>query len=80
MAPRNKKLFAAAVGLWLGVALIMGYELYALDLNQGVTISEYFWRITAVHPILAFALGYLSGHLTWQSSSVYRDTFLQKAS
>ena len=53
------------VGFWVGVALVLAYELYALHTHQGQTISEIYWRVVVAHPILAFALGYLAGHLTW---------------
>jgi hypothetical protein len=64
-------LFWFAVLFWFGLALILAYEFYAMHLHQGKTISEVFWRVTVAHPILAFALGFVAGHLVWQSASVY---------
>jgi len=72
MTPRLR-LFA--IGLWVGVGLILAYEFYALSLNQGVTISEIFWQIATVHPVLPFALGFLCGHFVWQSADVYEFAF-----
>lgn len=60
-----------AVLFWIGVALILFYEFYALHQNQGKTISEIIWRITFTHPLIALAFGILMGHFFWQSTAVY---------
>lgn len=54
--------------LILGVALILGYEIWAIRRKEpGDTISEIFWKASR-KPLVPFALGLLCGHLVWQSA------------
>jgi len=56
---------------WVGVALILFYEIVELHANRGYTISEVIWHLCMKHPLVPFSFGVLMGHFFWQSTSVY---------
>lgn len=54
--------------LWAGLVLLLIYELWALHVGDGSTISEIVWR-ASTRPILPFTFGVLMGHFFWQRKS-----------
>jgi len=56
---------------WVGVGLIIIFEIIEFKINNGETISEITWRVVRTHPIVPFLAGVLMGHLFWQSSLIY---------
>ena len=51
---------------WLGIALLVAYELFALwTLQPGDTISELVWTECRQRPTVPFAFGFLMGHFFW---------------
>jgi hypothetical protein len=56
---------------WVGVGLVILYEVITFEQKKGETISEITWRIVSTHPLIPLLVGILMGHLFWQSSSIY---------
>jgi hypothetical protein len=52
---------------WIGVVLILLYEIVELYAHRGYTISEVIWHLCSKHPLVPFAFGVLMGHLFWQA-------------
>lgn len=49
-----------------GVLIVLGYEAFAVvNATPNDTLSEWMWRY-GQHPMVAFAVGVVSGHLWWQ--------------
>ncbi|HEV8674023.1 MAG TPA: hypothetical protein VGX21_08255 [Methylomirabilota bacterium] len=52
---------------WALVLGLVAYELVALaNRDEGDTISEITWELTARRPLVPFTLGLLMGHFFWQ--------------
>lgn len=59
---------STGLGVVLILAAALALELWALaNRRPGDTISEVTWRTVYRQPFVAFLMGYLMGHLTWQS-------------
>lgn len=65
------------VGIVLFTVAILAYDILRDRKHQGATISELFWKLTSTSQarralIVGILLGFLSGHLLWQSQRTYR--------
>jgi hypothetical protein len=62
-------ILATEVVMLLGVVLWVGWDVYAATRGQeGVTISAVTWATIRGNPWIPFLVGFVCGHLFWQSS------------